>query len=33
MMHVLIGIALKSLLVAGIALGLLELMKRRSAAR
>jgi beta-lactamase regulating signal transducer with metallopeptidase domain len=32
MMHVLIGIALKSLLVAGIALGLLELMKRRSAA-
>jgi bla regulator protein BlaR1 len=32
MMHVLIGIALKSLLVAGITLGLLELMKRRSAA-
>jgi bla regulator protein blaR1 len=32
MMHVLLGIALKSLLVAGLTLGLLELMKRRSAA-
>src|SRR6185295_17031876 len=31
-MHVLIAIALKSLLIAGIALGLLALMKRRSAA-
>lgn len=31
-MHVLIGIALKSLLVAGLALGLLQLMKSRSAA-
>jgi beta-lactamase regulating signal transducer with metallopeptidase domain len=31
-MHVLIGIALKSLLIAGITLGLLELVKRRSAA-
>ena len=31
-MHVLIGIALKSLLVAGLTLGLLQLMKRRSAA-
>ena len=31
-MHVLIAIALKSLLIAGVALGLLELMKRRSAA-
>ena len=31
-MHVLIGIVLKSLLVAGITLGLLQLMKRRSAA-
>lgn len=31
-MHVLIGIALKSLLVAGLALGLLQIMKRRSAA-
>ena len=31
-MHVLIGIALKSLLIAGLTLGLLELMKRRSAA-
>jgi beta-lactamase regulating signal transducer with metallopeptidase domain len=31
-MHVLIGIALKSLLIAGITLGLLELMKKRSAA-
>ena len=31
-MHVLIGIALKSLLIAGLSLGLLELMKRRSAA-
>ena len=31
-MHVLIGIALKSLLVAGLTLGLLELMKSRSAA-
>jgi bla regulator protein BlaR1 len=31
-MSVLIGIALKSLLIAGLALGLLELMKRRSAA-
>ena len=30
-MHVLIGIALKSVLIAGIALGLLELMKQRSA--
>src|SRR6266542_1325793 len=32
MMDVLLGIALKSLLVAGLTLGLLELMKRRSAA-
>src|SRR6201988_1113698 len=32
MMTVLIGIALKSLLIAGLTLGLLELMKRRSAA-
>jgi bla regulator protein BlaR1 len=31
-MNVLIGIALKSLLIAGLTLGLLELMKRRSAA-
>ena len=31
-MHVLIGIALKSLLIAGLTLGLLALMKRRSAA-
>src|SRR6185295_17934983 len=31
-MHVLIAIALKSLLIAGIALGLLALMKQRSAA-
>jgi len=31
-MHVLIGIALKSVLVAGLALGLLQLMKSRSAA-
>src|SRR3954464_15008458 len=31
-MHILIGIALKSLLIAGITLGLLALMKRRSAA-
>ncbi len=31
-MHVLIGIALKSLLIAGITLGLVALMKRRSAA-
>jgi beta-lactamase regulating signal transducer with metallopeptidase domain len=31
-MHVLVGIALKSLLIAGLTLGLLELMKRRSAA-
>src|SRR5205823_2530625 len=31
-MTVLIGIALKSLLIAGLTLGLLELMKRRSAA-
>ena len=31
-MHVLIGIALKSLLIAGITLGLLALMKKRSAA-
>jgi len=31
-MHVLIGIALKSLLIAGLTLGLLQLMKRRSAA-
>src|SRR4051794_10266370 len=31
-MHVLIGIALKSLLVAGLTLGLLQLMKSRSAA-
>src|SRR6478672_7062813 len=31
-MHVLIGIALKSLLIAGLTLGLLEVMKRRSAA-
>src|ERR1043165_594304 len=31
-MHVLIGIVLKSLLVAGITLGLLKLMKSRSAA-
>src|SRR3982751_5544246 len=31
-MHILIGIALKSLLIAGITLGLLQLMKRRSAA-
>jgi len=31
-MHVLIGIALKSLLIAGLTLGLMELMKRRSAA-
>ena len=31
-MHILIGIALKSLLVAGLAVGLLQLMKRRSAA-
>ena len=28
MMHVLLGIALKSLLIAGLTLGLLELMKR-----
>src|SRR4051794_37211318 len=32
MMTVLIGIALKSLLIAGLALGLLQLMKSRSAA-
>ena len=31
-MHVLIGIALKSLLLAGLALGLLQLMRKRSAA-
>jgi len=31
-MHVLIGIALKSLLIAGLTLGLLQLMKKRSAA-
>src|SRR3954463_8835430 len=31
-MHVLIGIALKSLLIAGLTLGLLQLMKSRSAA-
>src|SRR6185503_5988332 len=31
-MYILLGIALKSLLIAGVALGLLELMKRRSAA-
>src|SRR3982750_1799014 len=31
-MHVLIGIALKSLLIAGLTLGLLQIMKRRSAA-
>src|ERR1044071_3793707 len=31
-MHVLIAIALKSLLIAGISLGLLSLMKQRSAA-
>jgi bla regulator protein blaR1 len=31
-MHVLVGIALKSLLIAGITLGLIALMKRRSAA-
>ena len=31
-MHVLVGIALKSLLIAGLTLGLMELMKRRSAA-
>src|SRR3954469_11680515 len=31
-MHVLVGIALKSLLIAGLALALLTLMKRRSAA-
>ena len=31
-MYILLGIALKSLLIAGLALGLLELMKRRSAA-
>ena len=31
-MHVLIGIALKSLFIAGLTIGLLELMKRRSAA-
>src|SRR6476646_2552940 len=31
-MHVLIGIALKSLLIAGLTLGLLKLMKSRSAA-
>src|SRR3954452_2675548 len=31
-MHVLIGIALKSLVIGGITLGLLALMKRRSAA-
>jgi bla regulator protein blaR1 len=31
-MHVLVGIALKSLLIAGLTIGLLELMKRRSAA-
>lgn len=31
-MHVLIGIALKSLLIAGLALGVLQLMKSRSAA-
>src|ERR1043165_4088667 len=31
-MHVLIGIVLKSLLVAGITLGLLQLLKNRSAA-
>ena len=31
-MHVLIGIALKSLLIAGLTLGLLQLMKQRSAA-
>jgi bla regulator protein blaR1 len=31
-MHVLIGIALKSLLIAGITLGLLQLLKKRSAA-
>src|SRR5438067_8418447 len=32
MMHVLIGIALKSLLITGLTLGLLQLMKARSAA-
>ena len=31
-MHVLIGIALKSLLIAGLTLGLLKLMRQRSAA-
>src|SRR4051812_811943 len=31
-MHVLVGIALKSLLIAGLSLGLLALMKQRSAA-
>ena len=31
-MHVLLGIALKSLLIAGLSLGLLQLMRRRSAA-
>ena len=31
-MHVLIGIALKSLLIAGLTLGLLQLLRRRSAA-
>ena len=31
-MHVLVGIALKSLFIAGLTIGLLELMKRRSAA-
>lgn len=31
-MHVLIGIAIKSILIAGLALGLLQLMKKRSAA-
>jgi hypothetical protein len=31
-MTVLLGIAFKSLLIAGLTLGLLELMKRRSAA-
>src|SRR5690349_7349040 len=31
-MHVLIGIALKSLVIAGLTLGLLQLMSRRSAA-
>ena len=31
-MHVLIGIALKSLLIAGLTLGMLRLMKERSAA-